>query len=78
MPDDDPQVSGRAGGEPAAQVVGRVGREVGLLLAGGGEPPAEPLGRQVGVLSVEAPGAGPDENLAAELVSQHFRKKNAQ
>ena len=60
MTDDDPQVSGRAGVEPAAQVVGRVGREIGLLLAGGRDPAAQPLLDQLGVVRAEPPRAGPD------------------
>ena len=35
----------------------------GLLLAGGGDPPLQPLGRQLGVGRIEAPGARPDEDL---------------
>ena len=42
-----------------------LGGQRGLLLAGGGDPPAEPLGRQVGVGRIEAPGARPDEDLGA-------------
>ena len=42
----------RAGGrlrQPAIQVRGGLGGQRGLLLAGGGDPPAEPLGREGGV-----------------------------
>ena len=65
MTDDDPQVSGRAGVEPAAQVVGRVGREIGLLLAGGRDPAAQPLLGQLGPVlrgaaGPQPPRAGPD------------------
>ena len=42
-----------------------LGGQRGLLLAGGGDPPAEPLGRQVGVGRIEAPGARPDDELGA-------------
>ena len=42
-----------------------LGGQRGLLLAGGGDPPAEPLGRQVGVGRIESPGARPDEDIGA-------------
>ena len=65
MVDGDGELPGGRLRQAPVPVGAGLGGQRGLLLAGGGDPPVEPLGRQVGVGRVEAPGARPDEDLGA-------------
>jgi len=74
VPDDDPEVSGRAGVEPAAQVSGSMGREIGLLLAGGGDPAAEPLLEQLRPVPGAAARAEPLDSVFGAAFNAHQRR----
>ena len=65
MVDGDGELPGGRLRQAPVPVGAGLGGQRGLLLAGGGDPPAEPLGRQVGVGRIEAPGARPDDELGA-------------
>ena len=65
MVDGDGELPGGCLRQAPVPVGAGLGGQLGLLLARGGDPPAEPLRRQVGVGRLESPRARPDVHLGA-------------
>ena len=64
--------------EPPLAIGAGLGGQLGLLLAGGVDPPAEPRGHQLGVGRTEVPRARPDEHLAAQRVERGGNRVRAE